>query len=370
MSGIPLELVVEVLRRGEVTSLTDLVGAGAISGSLRIATGKMRRTVNLAVADRSAALVPGDIGDLLAPPSRLRISMRVGEGALTPLGTFGISRPNVTDTLDDLVLTVDAYDATRRISRNRWRKPYAIASGTNLGTALKAAITDRFPGAQFNFAPVTNTLPVVTWGLEVENDPWEDMVALAAEYSHQLYLNASGVFVLRPVIDVDTETPAHTYVEGPGCTMEADSRSYDDEPGFNWVVGHAEGPHLASPLRAEVWDSDSRSPRYAGVLSNGTADPALPDGSEWGIVPRFFTSGVLSTQAELDAACLTYLRKDALNEQQVTISAFPDPTQDVDEAILAGRSRSRLRGRWLTTAVDLPFDGAPMTITAIGKTAL
>jgi hypothetical protein len=346
-------LTVEVTRQGVRTDIGSLVDAGAITGSVRIDAGSnFRRSCELSVVDRTAALVPTDIGSLLAPPSEVRITMQMG-GDPVALGVFGISRPEVSDSGDDLTLRVDGYDRSRRVRRNRWVAGYQIASGTALDVALRDAITDRYPAALFNFANVATTLPAVTWGLEVDNDPWADMVKLAKDHSHQLYVDATGRFTLRPIPDAMTTTISHVFREGVGCTMSSVSRSFDDEPGYNGVVGHAEGDHLAVPLRSEVWDDDPLSPTYY-----------LGD---WGKVPRFFTTGILTTQGQLDEAVETLLREELRTEQSATVTAIADPTVDADEVVVVERSRSKVRGRWQVQSVTLPLGGAAMTLSLVAR---
>jgi hypothetical protein len=346
-------VTVDVIRQGRTTTITDLVDAGVITGSVRIDTkATTRRSCELNVADRSGALVPGDIGDLLAPPCDVRIAMSMG-GNPVELGTFGISRPEVSDTPSDLTLRVDGYDHSRKVRRNRWVVPYNITSGTPLDEALQDAISSRYPLARFNFANVSTTLPAVSWGLEVDNDPWADMVKLAHDYNYQLFVDAGAIFTLRPIPNAMTSTVTHTFIEGENCTMTSVARSFDDEPGYNGVVGRAEGDHLATPLRSEVWDDDPTSPTYY-----------LGD---WGKVPRFFTTGILTTQGQLDEAVETLLREELRTEQSATVTAIADPTVDADEVVVVERSRSKVRGRWQVQSVTLPLGGAAMTLSLVAR---
>jgi hypothetical protein len=279
--------------------------------------------------------------------------MRVGTGPAVVLGVFGISRPEVSDTPSNITLRLEGYDLSRAVRRNRWVTPYQIASGTPLDEALQDAIISRYPSAQFNFANVATTLPAVSWGLEVDNDPWDDMIKLAKDYSHQLYVDATGLFSLRPIPDAMTTAISHSFIEGPDCTMTSVSRSFDDEPGYNGVVGRAEGDHLATPLRSEVWDDDVNSPTYY-----------LGD---WGKVPRFFTTGILSTQDQLDDAVETLLREELRTEQSAAISAVPDPTVDADQVHELVRGRSKVRGRWQVVSVSLPLGGGAMSLNYVAR---
>jgi hypothetical protein len=370
MQSINLDLVVDVLTRTGTTRLTDLVDRGVVGGSLRVdATAKTRRSINLTVADRGTEWVPGGIGELLAPPSIVRIQMKVGDGPLVLLGHFQISRPSVEDAGGDLPIQVDGYDMSRSISRRRFRSPLPIADNTLMTDAIQVGILSRDATAVFNFAPSDIRLPAFSWGPYTNNDPWAEFTDMANEHSHQLFVDEQRRYVLHHNVDADTKSPEHFYIEGQAHTMVGLSRAFDDEPGYNWIVGRAEGPHLAAPLKSEWWDSDPASPTYAGVSSGGVVDPNYgADGAPtWGQVPWFFTSNSHTSQADLDHD-VQVLGKEALRaEHTLSLSVLPDPTVKVDEVIMVQRDRSKVSGRWLTRSINLPFDGSAMSIECIGR---
>jgi hypothetical protein len=370
-----LETVIDLISRDgddfKVTRLTDAVERGAVNGSLRIDAGAaVRRSISLTVVDRSLGLVPGTVGSPLAPPSVIRLQMRLGGGPLKQMGYFTIARPQVQDSGGDMPIQLDGYDKARSISRRRFRQPFPNPVGT-LSAAIRNGILALDPGAQFNFAPIDGegNLPAFSWGEGIDHDPWDDFQKLANEHSQQLFVDEHGQYTKYPNLDADFSPILHNYIEGENHTMVSLSRSFDDEPGYNWVVGRAESPSLAAPLKSEWWDSDPLSSTYAGYFEDGTPDPdygsnGLP---VWGAVPWFFTSNYHTSQAQLDAD-VERLGKEALRaEHTLSLSALPDPSQGVDEVIRVERGQSKVTGRWLVRSVDLPFDGSAMQLECIGR---
>lgn len=350
---------------GPPIDLTAAVSAGMISSEVSISIkADVRRSLSMTVVDATSRLIPRQFGAALAAPSRVRVAMGVRYGDNTtevlPVGTFGLARPETNDGGANMTVSVDGYDRSRRIRRNRWTHPVHYPQGINYGNVIRDIIANRLTGqvraSDFHFTDTTRRLPSpgLMLGLDTDNDPWRDAISLAEDIGRRLYVAPSDAFILEEVPELAAAPIVATY--GPG---EADfhllsvSRVIDDEPGYNGVIGKAVGPHLFAPLRSEAWDTDPQSPTY--FLG------------PWGRVPRFWTSPLVSTQAQLDAAVRTLLRTVIGGTERVSFSALPNPALDVGDVITVRRDRAGVAGQFEVEEIRLPQGGAAMSVTCVER---
>jgi hypothetical protein len=331
-----------VYHRGALQAELDVVLDGTVDISRRDA---VRRTCRITLVAETVDLVAARAGDLLAPPAELRlrrgIVMPDGTVEDAPLGVFGISVHEITDTGEDLRIAVTGYDRARRVRRNRWTDLYVIPAGTNYADAIADLVEDRAPGVTMSFTPTTATTPQIILGAEADNDPWDDAQKMATAIGCELFFDAEGVLVLQPEPDPDIGDPDWVYAEGADATILSVARSIDDEPGYNGVIVIGEGTGLDVPLRGEAWDDEPRSPSYY-----------LGD---WGRVPRFYRSQLFNSQAQVDEAAAALLRRELGALERVSFSAIANPRLDVSQVVSVVRGRARVDARYITETVRIPL---------------
>lgn len=309
----------------------DVLEAGAVVASttvpldqLRMAEGAVeavrradvRRSASVRFADESGALVPLTGDDLLDPLERRELQLwrglryQDGTSELRSLAVVVIEQADVTE---DAAITVEVKGRDRSVlvSGSPWTDPYTIASGTNVGTAIQAIIEDRAGAGAFEFAfsPVaTTTTGRVTY--DPSTNPWTAVQKMADGIGHEVFFDAEGVCVLRPVPDPNEAEVAWSFTGSTSLRVGAMRRTVDGANLVNGVIIDASAPWLTTPLRGEAWDTDPDSPTRVARI---------------GERPLRITDATVFTQTAADAAAAAKLLDVLGVEEQVTFSAIVNP---------------------------------------------
>lgn len=291
-------------------------------------TAKVRRTCSVTLSDE--AMVPFDASAPMWPAGneiRLFRGIRLATGdELAPLGVFRISKPQMDDN-GVVSMKVSGYDRSKTVSRARFDKPYVVVAGTRYDTAIKTLIQSRvswMTAAHFNFAPISTTTPLLVF--DAQKDPWDCALEMAENVGCELYFDADGICVLTPVVDPASITTSATYIEGQNNTLVKTSRSIDDENAYNGFIVNGESSANAAPIYSEKWDDDPASPTY--YLG------------PYGKMPMFYTSNMITTQAQADAYALSMYYKNKGFAELVEFSAIPHAALDAGDVVQVTRLRS------------------------------
>lgn len=271
---------------------------------------------------------------------------------LVPLGVFGISDAEVGIGSDGVQISLSGTDRSRKVGRNRFTRPYAIANGTNVGTAIRSLILDRLPATKFNFAPTIRTMGATVLGLERDNNPWAEAVKMANSIGMDLYFDNDGVCVMTPFTDPEKTRPAARYVEGANATILSASRRQSDERVYNGIIVIGESTSNTAPVRYELWDTDPESPTYY-----------LGD---YGRVPYFFTSSYIQTQAQAKEVAHKWLPRLLRAVEDVTFDAIVNPALDIGDVLLIRLKRNKLESRRHLDGFTIPLspsESMPATTT-------
>jgi len=265
-----------------------------------------------------------------------------GSEELVPLGVFVLDAD--LEEAADGTITVGAADRSRRISRARWTDPYTVPAGSNVGAAIAALLQDRWPDC-----PLGATLGAVdkTTGARLayldgsDSDPWKDARALAASGGYDLYFDGNGLAQVRDTPDSESDPACWTYFDGAAGVVLERTRTAMLTSQYNGVVVTAEGSDVAVPVRGEAWDEDANSPTYVH--------------GPMGRVPMFYSSPLLTTQAEVDSAAQTMLARVKRPIEQVSFMLLPNPAHEAFDVVefvdVDGRAR-----RYMFDVVSVPLD--------------
>lgn len=270
-----------------------------------------------------------------------------------PLGVFGITKVGVNTTTDGIRLDVSGLDRSKRISDNRWTEPYAIATGTNVGTALLALLQDRWADIETSFTATDETTTAVILGLDTGNDPWADARKIATAAGLDLYFDGNGICVLEPVPDYETATAAETYVEGEEAMVLSASRDLSREGVYNAVIVTAEGSDTDQAYRAEALDDDPSSPTYVY--------------GPFGRVTLFASSPLIKTQAAANRYAKTRLAKLKGRNEAISWTQLVDPSLDAGDVVSVTNSASRLSRTIVLDRLTIPL-GATEAMQAVART--
>lgn len=326
-------------------------------------TRQVRRTGSLTLGGLPLSLIPDNEGDLLHPSSGNElwvyrgIQYSDGTDEFAQLGVFRMTKPVLTDSGDSVTMAFSLQDRSSFISRTSWLTPYVIAAGTNLGTALKAALASRWPAAAtpltYNFAPTTAVVPATTWGASPgqTNDPMADMIKLASDCAGmELFFDWGGVPTLRSIPDPTTSPVVATFVESPTCPMTSLQRSLDETQQYNGVQLYCNGTGAAGPFVVTVWDTDPTSKTY--YLGPWGQSPYQMTTTSIPVDPQ--TLSQAQAQATTSAQAQLQLILKAFDATQ--LEAAPDPSWAEGDCATLVRARLKVNGNYVMSALTIPLD--------------
>lgn len=249
--------------------------------------------------DDDGTYTPSQAGDLFHVLSNNQfwvyrgIEFNDGTRELVPQGRFDVNDVDDGDSGERILMRVEGYDYSRRISDRRLLHMYTVPAGTPYDTAIHNLIHSVHPGLTYSFAVVNAVTPRLVFGNPSEGgggDPWKYATEMAESVAHELYFDGEGVCVLRPIPLLNDSTPVvWEYREGKEAIIMYINRRTSKDEVFNHVVVTGESSSNAAPVRGEAKDTDPTSPTYAGdpnatvnialnkpVTAKGTEDPARP----------------------------------------------------------------------------------------------
>jgi hypothetical protein len=270
---------------------------------------------------------------------------------LVPLGVFVLDAD--LEEGDDGSLTVSAADRSSRISRARWTDPYTVPAGSIIGDALSDLLRACWAGC-----PIGTTLSTIdkATGARLayldgaDSDPWKDARALAASAGCDLYFDAGGVVQVRDMPDPESAAVCATYFAGDESVVLTRTRTLKLTQLYNGVIVTAEGSGVGTPKRGEAWDDDPNSPTYS-------------DGP-MGRVPLYYSSPLLTTQADVDSAAETMLARVKRPIEQATFTLLVNPAHEALDVVEFVDENDVAR-RFMFDIVSIPLDSAgSLTATA------
>ena len=277
-----------------------------------------RRTCTVTLAD--PAFIPqSDTDRLTVYGARLRISRGVeysdGEREMVPLGVFRVDE--IGGDRDEGPVTIAGKSLEAAIMDDKFTSPWR-ASGTAV-SAVTALILRTLPDAVIDStAAVDAAIGPRTW--DYEGDPWEAIVEIATAIGCEVYTDADGVFVIAPLPDLLTVTPAWTIAAGEGGAYVKADRTMTADGVYNGVLARGESTETATgPVSALVVDDDPGSPTYWS--------------GPYGHRPAFYTSSTLTTTLACTAAATLKLKSSKAPNSSANITALPNPALEPGDVV-------------------------------------
>lgn len=267
-----------------------------------------------------------------------------------PLGVFQITDVQIADTDAGVELSIDGFDRSYKVSRNKWQKPKTVPSG-DVGTRLGNLLTDRYDDVELGFTTLGRDTAKVVLGQDQSSDPWSDMVEIADASGLDLFFDVDGVARLEtyPVADVNSVLETYTLDED-GLLLSLDRR-VSNEQTYNGVIVIVDNSKLDAPIRAEAWDEDPDSPTYRY--------------GAYGEVPFFFETPHIMTSKEAQETAQRLLAKKQGLQEEISWSQIPNPALDVNDVVQVLDTTAGVRRVLIVDAMTIPLTiDAPMTVKA------
>ena len=335
----------QVITKAEVRSPSGTLllalpfSAGVDQGGAKLSSGKVtvdaenlvRRVLAMDVLTGfQNNLVPANYSSLLSPISGNEIWVYRGiqysntitllDGTVSNqeyvrVGTFRITFFKANESNDGISMSLTGDDRSNYISRNTWQVPYQMASGSELSVALKTMISFLYPACQFNFTATGFTIGTIIYGTTVGGDPWADAVRLANLCGQDLYFDANGICVLKPLPQLANSVPNAVQIQGSkGFTITDAERALDNKNVFNNVILDVQPTDGSNPYRVAASDQNPQSPTYIG--------------GNFGIVTKNVTTSVPTTKAQAYAVAVALLNQNIGAQDAHTYAMVCNPSLD------------------------------------------
>ncbi len=276
-----------------------------------------------------------------------------------PMGLYVIATSVVDDTSIDLVVTLDLYDRSWTISQRKLKTPYNFPAGTgNFVDEVELLLKQvwgqdpHMAPLQFNIVPTNATVPVASYNQG--SDPWQACMDMAAAVGYELYFDANGIVVGKPIPNPQTQPITWHFTDN-----ETDILGYSGTGSASLF-----GDMYTTPIAVQVkmtrdgifndiviqGTGTANIATYTGIGTQASGPPILAEAAvtvpsnpmnitgPMGDVPNFISSSLVSA-AGAQAMANNDLQVATSAAWTITISAPPNPIFDVDDVVTVTRAR-------------------------------
>lgn len=276
-----------------------------------------RRGLSMKLEDPDGTLRPRFATDAFAPFGNelvLQSGFELPDGS-SEFVQLGIFRLTVAGADSTGIITLTGLDRSIVVATALNETPYVIPAGTTLTAAIGDYLDSKYPGIPFIPDPSAAGLTLPSTMLYEEGttsgDPWKNMRDLALTFGRELFVDAFGRAILRPV-PIQTGAPyAAVYKPGEFNMASGSSTTYDPSGVFNVVKVIGAGSDLTGTIVGMAEIVDHSDPLFAGV------------GSVFGRRPYILRSSQIDTQDRADEAAASILIQKRGASETVTLQLVP-----------------------------------------------
>lgn len=287
------------------TALTIIDGDVMLDGSADV-----RSTLDLTVD--GVGMWPYSPSDLLAPYGQelfIRRGVAFGNGTVewVSLGYFRIETPE-QDRAPDGPIRISGKDRMAGLIEARLLAPVPFASTDTFGSVVSDLVTEVYPSATIEWDDSTSSQQLGR-AVIAEDDRYKFLDDLIASAGKVWAWDHRGVLTIST--PPATSSPVFDVSHGTDGVLVSLSRRLSRDGVYNAVVATGEGADTTAPQRAVAIDNDPDSPTYWY--------------GNFGKVPRFYSSPLLTSATRAQSAASTILRKHLGVPYAVDFSAVPNP---------------------------------------------
>lgn len=305
---------------------------------------QVRRTLDLTIADPS--LAPGT--DPNAPLSPFGAELHVQRGIRYPNGTIewatlGWFRVESADVSPTNGLQITGADRSAFIQDNRFQGAVSSTPSNTIPFQIKLLIASVFPTLTCtDLTGSTARTSAVVW----DQDHWQAILDCGTSIGADVFFTADGLPIIKPVPTISD--PVRWLVDAgeTGVLVDTDISATRDGA-YSIVVASGE-PSDGPPVIGYAYDTDPTSPTYSS--------------GPFGAKPTFYSSPLLTTNAQASAAAQSILSKVRGLSRQLTLSVIPNPALDAGDVIQVRFPDGTVETH-IVDAITIPLDaGTAMTI--------
>lgn len=278
-------------------------------------------------------------------PLEVRVSTDASTNEMCPLGVFVITESTVRQSSDPqtggVTVALVGVDRSELISQYKWEDIYIVPGGITVDSAIALIILNRLPGCELNFTSTPHVTNRLLLGTSQGSDPWQDAQDLATSIGFELFFDARGVCVLRPVPDPAIGTAVWDFSTATNPTIVEAIKKLTVAATYNIVVAQGESSGDTAPVSATAYNDDPASPTYwLGKFGKRTV---------------YFTSPMLKTvqQCQDAADALINLVKGA--SENADLQVVPMPALEPGDVVAITVNGAKILGRFLVNQLTTPM---------------
>lgn len=320
------------------------VVAGTVNGDDSMAVpGSLSLTLPryVVVNDVEVDLLPTSVGSPLGCDGhRLAVTYLIDlPGAGREAVALPWHRVESWDENDDGTITVAAASLEAVIAEARFLAPVPIAAGTTYDAAARTVAGGLLP-IQVS-ASARNTEAQV-----FEEDRLESLRTLVTSWPARMFVDDAGALQIVPPYNDATDPVVFTLTDGENGTLVVAPRS-GKRTTYNAVKATGEAIADVAPVSAVAYITQGPR-RYNGPYGN---------------VPYFYSSPLLTTEAQCLAAAQTILTRLQTEAEETTIVCAPDPRLQLGDVGLVTSQGRTFYARIRKLSLPLVAVGGPMSLT-------
>lgn len=276
-----------------------------------------------------------------------------------PLGLFAIVQSAVDDTTIDCTVTLSVSDRSFTIAERAFQNPYNFPAGSgNFVDELTLLINSVWSQQQgvapltYNVVPTDATVPTASYNQG--SSPWQAALDIAAAVGYEIYFDAFGVLVGRPIPNPFAQAPSWYFLDdqtiissnpGTGSTSlggspystPAEVQNNMTRQGiYNNINIQGTGTNN-SPTYTGPNGTATGSPILASAADNNPASPTYVGGG-LGNIPEFVSSSLVTPVGAQEMAN-NDLQASLSSAWTCTLQIPPNPIFDIDDVVSITRPR-------------------------------
>jgi len=325
----------------------DLTNPGSfLEGEVGVQIGTgARRRLSCRFIDSKGGLTPSVASDIFTPYGHeLRpyrgIVLPNGTVENIPLGVFGITDVEITDSGAGVQIQVECYDRAKKVSDSKLIQDYSINAGLKFTTEIQNFLVNHVPQLTFNFADLSYLTPQIS--LKAGDDPWQASQDMAASIGCELFFDVLGICTLQVIPNYDAVDPVWTYAEGKDATILSVNKRLTNQGAYNYYIFTGENSGNTTPVRGDAYDDNPNSATYYK--------------GPYGTVPAPIESSKLITSTtQATAAAVGALQSTVGFSERVHFNAIVNPAHDVGDVIHITREASKVDAKYIMDQLSIPL---------------
>jgi hypothetical protein len=249
--------------------------------------------------------------------------LQISRGVIYPTGRVElapVARIRIDSLEDDLaepgVVALAGQDRAVYLVDDKFLTPRAATAGARITAQITALIQETLPNAAV--WDDSGSAATVPGGIVWEQERWDAIAVLAGSIGCTVYADPRGDFHIAPVPTFDN--PAVWTVDaGLDGVLLGGQRARSRDGVYNVVVATSSPTDGVAPVVGIAQDTDPYSPTRVG--------------GPFGRVPRFYTSALISSQAQAAATAKALLDESLGRTSTIALTSMVNPALEVGDRI-------------------------------------